>query len=70
MIENEGSKSKASEDRGQGQCAVAAVQRRMFTNFVGAKNPHLFPTFHPSLLKEMSRISASLFNLFSRVKLF
>jgi len=26
MIENEGSKSKASEDRGQGQCAVAAVQ--------------------------------------------
>jgi hypothetical protein len=26
LIENEGSKSKASEDRGQGQCAVAAVQ--------------------------------------------
>jgi len=26
MIENEGSKSKASEDCGQGQCAVAVVQ--------------------------------------------
>ena len=45
MIENEGSKSKASEDCGQGQCAVAVVQSRMFTNPAGAKNLNRFPAF-------------------------
>ena len=56
MIENEGSKSKASEARGQGQCAVAVVQWRLFTNLIGAKNLQRFLAFHPSLLEEMSEI--------------